>query len=161
MVQLSCPYMTTGKIIALAIWTFVDKLMSTLFNTLSRFVIASLPKSQYLSISWLHSPSTVILEAEKRKSVTASTFSPSICYEVIGLDAVILVFWMSSFEPAFSLSSFTLSKRLFSSFLLSAIRVVSSAYLRLLITLPAVLIPACDPASLASHMRNSAYRLNK
>ena len=119
--------MTAGKTIALTIWTFVGKVMSLLFNMLSRFVIASLPRSNCLLISWLQSPS-LILEPKKMKSATVSIFSPSICHEVMGLDAVILVFWMLSFKPAFSLSSFTYIKRLFSSSLLSAIRVVSSAF---------------------------------
>ena len=83
--------------------------------------------------SWLQSPSAVILEPKKIKSVTSSTFSPSICHEVIGPDAMVLALWMLSFKPAFSLSSFTLIKRLFSSPSLYAIRVVSSEYLRLLI----------------------------
>ena len=83
--------------------------------------------------------------------------SPSTCHEVMGLDAMILVFWMLSFKPAFSLSSFTFIKRLFSPSSLSAIRVVSSAYLRLLIFLPAILIPAYDSSSLALHMMYSAY----
>ena len=77
MVQLSHPYLTTGKTIALTIWTSVVKVMSLLFNTLSRFIIAFLSRSKYLLISWLQSPSTVILEAKKRKAVTASTFYPS------------------------------------------------------------------------------------
>ena len=84
MVQLSHPYMTTGKTIALTVWTFVGKVMSLLFNTLSRFVIAFLPRSKHL-FSWLQSPSTVILEPKKIKSVTVSTFSSSICHEVMGL----------------------------------------------------------------------------
>ena len=84
MVQPSHPYTTTGKTIALTIWTFVGKVKSLLFNMLSRFVIAFLPKSKHLLISWLQSPSAVILEPKKRKSVTASTFSPSICHEVMG-----------------------------------------------------------------------------
>ena len=92
MVQLSHPYMTTGKIIALAIWTFVSKVMSLLFNTLSRLVIAFLPRSKHLLISWLQSPSTVILEPKKIKSVTVSIVSPSLCHEVMGPDAMILVF---------------------------------------------------------------------
>ena len=79
----------------------------------------------------------------------------------MGLDAMILVFWMLSFKPAFSLSSFTFIKRLFSSSSLSVIRAVSSAYLRLLIFLPAVLIPACASSSLAFHKKYSAYKLNK
>ena len=81
--------------------------------------------------------------AQKIKSETVPTVSPSICHEVMGPDAMILVFWMSSFKPTFSLSSFTFIKRLFSSSSLSAKRMVSSAYLRLLIFLPAVLIPPC------------------
>ena len=114
---------------------------------LSRFVIAFLPRSKCLLISWPQSPSAVILESPKINSVTVSTVSPSICHEVMGLDAMILVFWMFSFKPAFSLSSFTYIKRLFSSSLLFAMRVVSSAYLRLLIFLPAILIPACASSS--------------
>ena len=112
MVQLSQVHVTTGKTIALTIWTFVDRVMSLLFNTLSRFVIAFLPRSNHL-ISWLQSPSTVILEPKKRKSVTASSFSPSICYAVMGPDAIILVFLIFSFKPALSLTSFTPIKRLF------------------------------------------------
>ena len=135
--------------------------MSLLLNMLSRFVIAFLPKSKHLLISWLQSPSAVILEPKKRKSVTASTFSPSICHEVMGLDAKILVFLMVSFKPAFSLSSFTLIKRFFSSSSLYAFRVVSSAYLRLLIFLSAILIPACASSSPAFLMMYSAYKLNK
>ena len=130
MVQFSYPYMTTGKTIVLTIQTFVDKVMSLLFNMLFRLVIAFLPRNKCLLISWLQSWSAVILE--KIKSVTASTFSPSICHKVRGLDAMIFVFWMLSFKPAFSLS-FTLVRMLFSSSLLSAIIVVSSAYLRVLL----------------------------
>ena len=184
--------------------TFVGKVMSLLFNMLYRFVIAFLPRSKCLLISWLQSPSAVILEPRKIKSLTVSivplwlswyriclqcrrpgfdpwvgkipwrrerlptpvfwpgefhglsspwgpeeldmtvtvTVTPSICHKMLGPDVMILVFWMLSFKPAFSLSSFTFIKRLFSSSLLSAIRVVSSAYLRLLIFLPAILIPA-------------------
>ena len=92
MVQLSHLYMTTGKTIALTKWTFVSKVMSLLFNTLSRLVIAFLPRSKYLLISWLQSPSAVILEPKKIKSVTVSIVSSSICLEVMGLDAMILVF---------------------------------------------------------------------
>ena len=134
-VQLSHPYMTIGKIIALTGWTFVGKVISLLFNMLSRLVITFLPRSKHLLISWLQSPSAMILEPPKIKSVTVSTVSPSICHEVMGLDAMILVFWMFSFKPTFSLSSFTFIKRLFSSSSLFAIRVVSPAYLRLLILL--------------------------
>ena len=91
-VQLSHPYMTTGKTIALTRRTFVGKVMSLLFNMLSRLVITFLPRSKCLLISWLQSPSAVILEPQKIKSATVSTVSPSICHEVLGLDAMILVF---------------------------------------------------------------------
>ena len=84
--------MTTGKTIALTRWTFVGKVMSLLSNVLSRLVITFLTKSKHLFISWLQSPSAVILEPRKIKSDTVSTVSPSICYEVMGLDAMILVF---------------------------------------------------------------------
>ena len=90
--QLSHPYMTTGKTIALTRWTFVGKVMSLLFNTLSRFVITFLPRSKHLLISWLQSSSAVILEPPKIKSVTVSIVSPSIYHEVMGPDAMILVF---------------------------------------------------------------------
>src|SRR5574340_74651 len=91
-VQLSHPYMTTGKTIALTRRTFVGKVMSLLLNMLSRLVITFLPRSKRLLISWLQSPSVVILEPRKIKSATVSTVSPSICHEVMGLDAMILVF---------------------------------------------------------------------
>ena len=155
MVQLSHPYMTTGKTIALTRWTFVSKVMSLLFNILSRLVIAFLPRRKPLLISCLQSPSAVILEPKKIKSVTVSIVSPSISHEVMGPDAMIFIFWMLSFKPALSLSSFTFIKRLFSSSLPSAIRVVSSACLRLLIFLSAVLIPTCASYSPAFHMMYS------
>ena len=92
-VQLSHPYMTTGKTVALTRWTFVGKIMSLLFNMLSMLVITFLPRSKkHLLISWLQSPSAVILQPRKIKSATVSTISPSICHEVMGLDAMILVF---------------------------------------------------------------------
>ena len=91
-VQLFHPYMTTGKTIALTRWIFVGKVMSLLFNMLSRLVITFLPRSKHLLISWLQSPSAVILEPLKIKSVTVSIVSPSTCHEVMGLDAMILVF---------------------------------------------------------------------
>ena len=103
--QLSHPYMTTGKTIALTRWTFAGKVMSLLFNMLSRLVITFLPRSKCLLISWLQSPSAVILEPPKVKSDTVSTVSPSISHEVMGPDTVIFVFWMLSFMPTFSLSS--------------------------------------------------------
>ena len=124
-VQLSHPYMTTGKTTALTRRTFVGKVMSLLFNMLSRLVIVFLPRSKHLLILWLHSPSTVILESKKIKSVTVFTVSLPICHEVTGPDAMILVFWILSFKPTFSLYSFAFIRRLFSSSSLSAIRVVS------------------------------------
>ena len=106
-VQLSHPHMTTGKNIVLTRRTFVGKVMSLLFNMLSWLVITFLLRSKSLFISWLQSPSAVILEPRKIKSETVSTVYPSICHEVTGPDAMILVFWMLSSKPTFSLSSFT------------------------------------------------------
>ena len=97
-VQLSHPYMTTGKTIALTRRTFVGKVMSLLFNILSSLVITFLPRRKHLLISWLQSPFAVILEPPKIKSITVSL---SICHEVTGLDAIILVFGMFSFKPIF------------------------------------------------------------
>ena len=91
-VQFSHPYMTTGKTIALTRWTFVGKVMSLLFNMLSRLAITFLPRSKYLLISWLQSPSAVILEPKKINSDIVSTVSPSICHEVMGPDAMIFIF---------------------------------------------------------------------
>ena len=135
--------------------------MSLLFNMLSRLVITFIPRSKHLLISWLQSPSAVILEPNKIKSVTVSTVSPSLYHEVMGPVAMILVFQMLSFKPTFSLSSFTFIKRLFSSSSLYAIRVIPYAYLRLLIFLPAILISACASSSPAFLMMYSAYKLNK
>ena len=140
---------TLGK--TLTVWSIVGKEMSLLFNT---------PKSKHLLISWLKSPSAVILESKKLKSVMVSIVYPSICHEVMAPDAMIFVFWMLSFKPAFSLSSFTFINRLFSS-PLSAIRVVSSAFLKLLIFLLEILIPACASSSPAFYMMYSVYKLNK
>ena len=102
LVQLSHPYMTNGKNIALTRWTFLGKVMSLLFNMLCRLVITFLPRNNRLLISWLQSPSAVILEPPKIKSVTVSTVPPSICHEMIRPDAMVLVFWMLSFKPTFS-----------------------------------------------------------
>ena len=154
-VQVLHPYMTTGKTIVLTMQTFANKVLSLLFNTLSRLVIAFLQKSNYLSISWLQSPSTVILEPKKIKSVTISIVSPSICREVMGSDAMIFVFWMLNFNQLF----FHLHQEALE--LLSAIKVISFAYLRLLIFLPAILIPACKSSSMAFHMMYSVCKLNK
>ena len=111
-VQLSHPYMTTGKTIALTRQTFVGKVMSLLFNTLSRLAITTLPRSKRLLISWLQSPFAMTLEPWEIESVTVYTVSPSICHEMMGPDAMIFVFWMLSFKPTFSLSSFTFIRRL-------------------------------------------------
>ena len=109
-VQLSHLHMTTGKTKALTRWTFAGKVMFLLFNMLSRLVIIFLPRSKYLLISWLQSPSAVILEPKKLKSLTLSIISLCICHEVMGLDAMILVFWMFTFKPTFY-SPLSLSSR--------------------------------------------------
>ena len=140
--------------------TSVSKVMSVVLNMLSSFGTAFLLRSKHLLISWLQSPSAVILEPPKIKSVTISTFSPSICHQVMGADAMILVFLMLNFKPAFSLSSFTFIKRLFSSSSHFAFRVVLLAY-RLVIFFLDILIPACAPSSPAFHLIYSAYKLNK
>ena len=153
--------MTPGKNIALTRQNFVSKIMHLLFNMLSRFVIDFLPRSKCLLISWLKSPPAVILEPKKVKSVTLSIISPFDCHEVMGPDATILIFWMLSFKPAFSLYSFTFIKRFFSPSSLSAISVVSSEYLRLLILFLAILISTCHSWNLIFCMIYSAYKLNK
>ena len=108
-IQYSYIYMTTGKTIALTRRTFFGKVVPLLLNMLSSLVITFLPRSKGLLISWLQSPSAVILELKKIKSDTISTVSPSICHKVMRPYAMILVFWMLSFKPTFSLPSFTLS----------------------------------------------------
>uniref|UniRef100_A0AC11EFJ3 Uncharacterized protein n=2 Tax=Ovis aries TaxID=9940 RepID=A0AC11EFJ3_SHEEP len=150
-VQLSHPYMTTGKTIALTRWTFVGKIMSLLFNMLSRLVITLLPRSKRLLISWLQSPSAVILEPKKIVSHCFHCF-PIYLQRSDGTGCHDLSFL------TFSLSSFTVIKRLFSS-PLSAIRVVLSANLRLLIFLLAILIPSCASSSPVFLMMYSAYKL--
>ena len=124
MVQLSHPYMTTGKIIALSRLTFVSKVISLLFKTLSRFTIAFLPKTKHLLISWLQSLPTVILEFKKIKAVTVSIVSVSVCHEVMGPVTLILVFLMLSFKAAFPPCSCMFIKRLFGSSSFSAIRFI-------------------------------------
>ena len=131
-----------------------------LFNMLFRFSIVFLPKGKCLLISWLQSPSVVILEPPKKYFLTVSIVSPSSCHEVMEPDAM-FIYWILNFKPAFTLSSLSFLRRLFGSLSLSAIRVVSSAYLRLLVFLPAILIPACASLSLEFHMKYSAYKLNK
>ena len=109
-VQVSHPYMTTGKTVASTRQNFVGKVMSLLFNMLSRLVITFLPRNKRLLISWLQSPSAVILESQKIKSAMVSTVSPSICHEVMEPDVMNFVFWMLTVKPNFSLSS-SLSSR--------------------------------------------------
>ena len=154
-VRFSYPYMTTGKTITLTRWTFVGKIMSLLFNMLSRLFIAFLPRSKCLNFM---AAVTICSDvgAPQIKPLTVSIVSLSIFHEVMRPDAMILVFWTLSFKATFSLSSFTFIKWLFSSSLLSAIRVVSSEYLRLLIFLLEILIPACASSSLAFCMMYSA-----
>ena len=153
--------MATGKTIALTMQTFVGKVISLLFDILSRFVIALLPRSEHLLISWLQSSSTVNLEPKKMKFVIVSIVSPFISHEVMGPDAMDLSFLSVEFEASFFTLSFTFIQRLCSFSLLSAIMVVSSAYLRLLIFLPAILIPACASFSQAFRLMYSAFKLNK
>ena len=139
MVQLSHLYIT-GKTTALTRWTFIGKVMSLLFNMLSRFVITFLTRRKHILISWLQSLSTVILEPKKIKSVTVSILPapppPPTIYLLWsdGAGCMILVFWMLNFKPAFSLSLYTFIRRFFCSSSLSAIK-MSSTYLRLLIFL--------------------------
>ena len=129
----------------------------SVFNILSRFVIAFLTRSIHPLISWLQLPLAMISEPKKRKSVTIFTFCLSICHEVMGPDAMILVFLIFSLRPTFSLS-FIIIKRFFSSSFLS---VVSATYLRLLMLLLPILTPACNSSNLAFLTMCSVYRLNK
>ena len=157
--QLSHPYMTTGKTVSLIRQTFVSKVMSMLFNMLSRLVITFLPRSKCLLISRLQSPSAVILETSKIKSVTVSIVSTSICHEVMGPDAMILAFWMLGFKPTFSLSSFTFSKWLYFFPFCHKGGVICIS--EVLICLPAILIPACASSRPVFLVMYSAYKLNK
>ena len=159
MIHLSHPYTTTGKTIALTRWTVVSKVMSLLFNTPFMFAAGFLPRRKSFNFM---AAVTVCSDfgAYKRKSVTASTFSSSTCHKVMGPDAMIFFFWMLSFNPAFSFSSFTLIKRLFSSSSLSAFRVESSTYLRLIFLLE-ILISVYDSSSPTFYMMYSAFKLNK
>ena len=156
MVQLSYLYMTIGKTIALTIWTFVSKVMLLLFNTLSRFVLAFLPGSKHLFISWL-----LCFWSPRKEDLSLFPFFPHLFAMKWWDQMPQSFFWMLSFKPVYSLSSFTFLYRHFRSSLLTAIRVVSSAYLRLLMFLLAILIPACDSSSLTFHMIYSAYKLDK
>ena len=118
---------TTGQTVALTRWTFVSKLIFLLSKMLYRLVIAFLPRSKHLLVSWLQSPSAVILEPPKIKSVTVSIVFPPICHEMMVPEAMIFIFWMFNCTLVFSLFPFTFIKRLFNSSLLSVIRMVSSA----------------------------------
>ena len=160
MVKLSHPYITTEKPQLWLDRPWSAKWRLWLFKTLYRFDIAILPKSKSHLILWLQSLSAVFWSPRKWNLTLFSTYPPLICHEVMELDAMIFVFWMLSFKPAFSLSFFTFIKRLLSSSSFSAIKVVSSAYLRLLIFFPAILIPPCDSSSPAFHMY-STYKLNE
>ena len=152
--------MTTGKTIALTKWTYVGKVMSLLFNTLSRFVIAFLPRSKCLLISWLHKKCSLHLKvtvcsdfgAQENKICHFFHFFPFYLPWSNGTWCHDLIFLNAEFQVScFTLLSFTLIKRLFSSSSLSAFKVGSSAYLRLLIFFPAILIPACASSSCVSH----------
>ena len=153
MVQLSHLYMTTGQGIALTIWTFVSKVVSLLFNTLSRFLTAFLSRSKHLLIPCLQLLSAVIFESKKINSVIVSIISPSIYHEVMRPDTMFFECWVLR---QFFHSSFTFTWKLFSSSSLSAKRMVSSAYLRLLTFLPTIMIPVCHLSSLAFCIMYSA-----
>ena len=149
--------MTTGKTIALTIQTFVSKVMSLLFKMMSRLVIAFLPRSKCLNFV---AAVTISSDFGAQENKVCHCFvSPSICHEVMGLDAMIFGFWILSFKLAFPLSYFTFIQWLYSSSSLSAITEVSSASLRILIFLLAILIPACASSSPAFCMMYSAYKL--
>ena len=158
MVQFSHPYMTTRKTIALTRWTLVGKVVSLLFNMLSRLVKVFLPRSKRLLISWLQSPSAVSLQPKKIKSVTVFIVSPSICHEVMGPDAMILIFWMLSFKPAFSLSSF---KRLFRSSSLFCQKGGVTCVSEVIDISPSNLDSSFCYIQLAFCMMYSVYKLNK
>ena len=149
MVHLSHLSMTAGKTVALTIQIFVGKVIALLFNMLFRFVIAFLPRSKCLLISWLQSPTAVIFESTKTKHVNASTFSSSICHEVMGPDAMILVFWMLSFKPPSSLSSFTFINKLFC--LLMICTFFSNEFLQIFGTFPFVILKTI------THTHNITY----
>ena len=152
MVQLPHPYMTTGKTIALTRWTFVSKVRSLLFNMLSMLVIAFLPRRKYLVISWLQwfwGLQNKVCHCFHCFFLYSPWSDGTWCHDLSFLNV--------EFKPTFSLSSFTFIKRLFTSSSLSAISVVSSAYLRLLMFLLAILILSCPSSSLAFHMMYSGY----
>ena len=124
-----CIWLLEKKNTALSFQTYISKVMSLLFDTPSELIIAFLPRSKSLSISWLQWQSAVIVESKKINSVTVFCFFPPfICHDMMRLDAMIFIFWMLSFKQTFSFSSFTFIKRIFSFSLVSATRVVSSAH---------------------------------
>ena len=149
--------MTTGKTITFTRWTFVDNVVSLLFNMVSRFVITFLLRSECLNFM---AAVTICSDFGAQKNKVFHCFPMYLPWSD-GTGCHNLSFWMLSFKPTFSLSSFTFIKRLLSSSSLSAIRVVSSAYLRLLIFLPTILIPTYASSSPAFLMMSSAYKLNK
>ena len=155
MVQLSHPYMTTGKTIALTRRTFVGKVMSLLLNMLSRLFITFLPRSKRLLISWLQSPSAVILEPPKIKSDTISTISPSSSHEAMGPDAVIFVFCVSSFKPFFTLH-FHFHQEAFEFLFTFCHKGGVICISEVIDIIPAILIPACVSSSPAFLMMYSA-----
>ena len=156
MVQLSYPYMTTGKIIALTIWTFVGKMMYLLFNMLSRWVIGFLPRNKCHLISWLQSPSAVIFGAQANKVCHCFHFLHIYLARSDETKCHDLSFLMLRFKLVFFFFHFPLSPSSRSS-LVPLCFLPSSAYLRLLTFLPATLIPAWDSSTLAFHMMYSAY----
>ena len=160
-VQLSHPYLTTGKTIVLTRLNFDGRIMSLLFNMPSRLVIVFIPRNKHLLISWLQSPSAVILEPPRNKVCQCFHCFPTYLPWSDGTRCHDLSFLNVEFKPTFSLSSFTFINRLFSPSSLSAISLVPSAYLRLLIFLPAMLTPVCASSSPAFQMMDSAYKLNK
>jgi len=159
MVQVSL--MTTGKTIALMIWIFAGKMMSLLFNMLSRFVIAFLPRSKCLLISWLQSPCAVILELKKNKICHCFHFFPFYLLWSDGTRCHDLGFLKVEFQASFITLLFHPHQEALWFLSLSAITVVSSAYLRLLMFLPTILIPACESSTQAFHMLYFAYKLNR
>ena len=150
--------MSSAKTLALTIQTFVSEVMSLLFNTTVGLSQLAAQEASFWFHGCSHCPQW--FWNRRRETVTASTFSPSVCREVMGPNVMMLAFWVLSCKPSFSLCSFTFIKRLFSSSSLCAVRVVSSAYLRLLIFLPAVLIPACNSSSPVFCIMYSLYKLN-
>ena len=156
MVQLSYPYMTTGKTIALTKWTFVSKVINLLFSMQSVFA-----SKEQASFNFMAAVTVCSDFGAQENTVPASIFSASICNKLMGLDTMILVLWMLSFKPAFSLSSFTSSRGSSAPVCFLPLEWYHLLYLRLLLFLPAILIPAWDSSSPAFLMMYSACKLNK